>query len=384
MSTLDTYDAIVSRRLGTTSENFHTDESRTSAINLAVKEFTEEYQPQELRSKAYVDFERYGAPIDRMEYANDAAIQAVWDTPMGDAGAALADTNDPKIGLTSGEFPAVFATGTGYWLATDNLTSIDVSDYVGTKRGDPTEGYLGFWMKVSDYTALTQARISVGHAASYRVYFDILDFVTIEDNDWHYYKLPLVDSTSVNETQWTAIDSMRLTLTLTADVTVNLDDVKIIPNNSDWMVADMPSDLSTMNRILKSEDTNNSQEFIPTDPDSFYRRPGDYITYDYSVVDATRRLFINDTNVDKLLLHYVKDATEMSGGTDDSTLGDDSIEIIALFALRRLLLDSGEYDKAETLNSREIRDAVATWAGLRSRLSTRLKSKYERINFHSR
>jgi len=350
---------------------------------LAVKEFTDEYQPQELRSKAYVDFERYGVSIDTMEYALDAAIQVKWPTINGDAGLPLSST-DSKIGLYSAKFPFTFVTGASWWAA-QALTSVDLTDYVGVNHGLPTEGYIGFWAKVDDASALSTLHAYIGSGIANRVRVDVTTPVTFEDDTWQYIKIPLTDGlVDLNEPDWSAVVYASFAVAGTSNLNLYIDDIKVIPSSSDYMVATMPSDLSTMNRILKAEDVGVNKEFLTTDPDSFYRRPGSYITYDYSIVDATRKLLISDITVDKLLIHYIKDATAMAGGTDDSTLTADSEEAIALLALRRLLLNGGEYDKAETLNSRELRDVLSTWAGPRSRLSKRLKSKYERLNFHSR
>jgi len=383
MSQLDTYDAILSRRLGTTSENFHTDEARTSAINLAVNEFTDEYKPEELRKKAYVDFSRYGKSIDTMEYASDVAIQAEWATINGDAGNPVYST-DGKVGSYSGQFPFTFVTGAGWWAA-QALTSVDVRDYVGVNTGLPTEGYIGFWMKVDDASAVTVFNIYIGSDSTHRVNVQVTDFVTFEDDVWQYIKIPLSEGTiDISDPDWSAVVYASIASLSTGNVNFYIDDIKVIPNNSDWNVGAIPSDLSTMNRILKSEDLATGTEYLPADPDEFYRRGGSVITYDYSEVDATRRLFLNSTTVYKLQVSYVKDPVAMSAGTDDSTLDSSSDEVIALLALRRLLLDGGEYDKAETLSKREIRDALSTWAGPHSRVSKRLKSRYERLNFHSR
>jgi len=381
MATLDQYDAILSRRLGTTSENFHTDEARTSAINLAVNEFTDEYKPEELRKKTYIEFSRYGKSIDTMEYASDVAIQAEWSIIVGDAGNPLSSTNS-KVGSYSGQFPSTFAIGSSSWTA-QALTSVDLTDYVGVNYGLPEQGYLGFWVKIDDASALTTFNVLIGSGLTNSLTLSI--DTEFSDDTWVYIKLPLTDGViSFSDPDWSVVDTLAFSITSTGNINLYIDDVKIIPNNSDWNVGTMPADLSTMNRILKAEDLATGTEYLPADPDEFYRRGGNVITYDYSEVDATRRLFLNSTTAYKLQVSYVKDAIEMTSGTDDSTLESSSTELIALLALRRLLIDGGEYDKAETLNKREIRDALSTWAGPRSRVSKRLKSKYERLNFHSR
>jgi hypothetical protein len=52
MSTLATYKTILSRKLATSSENFYDEDAREQAINDAIRQFTSEYKPTELRKKA--------------------------------------------------------------------------------------------------------------------------------------------------------------------------------------------------------------------------------------------------------------------------------------------------------------------------------------------
>lgn len=380
MSSLDTYDAILSRRLGTTSENFHSDESRTSAINLAVNEFTDEYKPEEFRKKAYVDFERYGNSVDAMEYANDAAAQAVWGAIVDDANLPTVDS-DCKIGAVATSFGATFAAGSASWTASGTLTSDDYSDYTGVKIGTPAEGFVGFWMKMSDNTAFTNIRFFIGNDAANRA---VISLTMAEDDEWNYYELDLTDFTITGSPDWRTIDYAAFDASFTSSVSILVDDIKIIPKNLDYMIATMPSDLSTMNRILKVENVSTGKEFVTSDPDEFYRRQGDRITFDYSEVSSAKRLFIYDTTIERLLVHYIMDPAAMTGGSSDSGLNSTSDEAVALLALRRLLINEGAWDKVEVLNDREIRDALSTWQGVRGNVSKRLKSKYERVSYHAR
>lgn len=54
MSTLSTYSTILSRKIGTSSNNYFSLEARIQAINDACREFTDRYKPKELRKKANV------------------------------------------------------------------------------------------------------------------------------------------------------------------------------------------------------------------------------------------------------------------------------------------------------------------------------------------
>ncbi|REK57570.1 MAG: hypothetical protein DWQ49_08875 [Bacteroidetes bacterium] len=52
MSTLSTYKTLLTRKLATSSNNYYSAEARTQAINDAIRQFTDEYRPVELRKKA--------------------------------------------------------------------------------------------------------------------------------------------------------------------------------------------------------------------------------------------------------------------------------------------------------------------------------------------
>lgn len=56
MSALQVYKNLLSRKLSTSSTNFYDDDSRIQAINDALRQFTDEYQPIELRKKATITF----------------------------------------------------------------------------------------------------------------------------------------------------------------------------------------------------------------------------------------------------------------------------------------------------------------------------------------
>ena len=377
MSTLDEYDVVLSRRLGTTSETFHTDEARTAAINYAVQEFTDEYKPEEFRKKEFITLTRYGDTVDAFEYATDGAIQAVWTE--SDDGVAPTSSTTYNEGSYSGSFSWTNSSNTATW--TGAVTSNDYSSYTGRRTGTPVAGFLFFYFNFTDYTAHSAFTIRIGNDSSnYGEYA-----VTIaNDNNWGSRRLPLKDFTYTGTVDWTAVDWVQIEITESSSSSFLLDAMKVIPANSDWMVGSFPSDLSTLNRVLMVEDLDTGSEYLKTDPDEFYRREGDVCTYDYSMVDAGLRFFLNDTTVYQVLVHYIQDPTTMSIGSDDSLLSDKSIELIALLALRRLLLNAGEYEASQYVEQTEIRNALASWQGVYGNTAKRLKSRYERLNYFSR
>jgi len=380
MSTLSTYNTLLTRRLGTSSENFHAEEDRTSAINLAIQEFVDEYKPAELRDKDFISFRRYGVSVDTMEYATNGAIQTVWATTSGDAVAPTTST-DRKVGTYSGSFSWTYSGGTATYAAA--VTSRDHSNYTGISSGAPLYSHLGFWLKQTDNTKVTSIVFRIGSDSSNFTEVSLTDLST--DDEWNYYKLSLSEGTETGTPNWTAVDYFAMVITETATSSILLDDVRVIPQNQDYMVGTLPSDVSTPNRILKMENTLTGATFTFMDPEEFFRRgSSSFFAYDYSIIDAAMMLFLHDTTQSSLLSHHVKDPTTLSASSDDSGLTAKSDEIIALLALRRLLIDAGDLERGEILYQREMKEALATWQGQYGRNGRRLKSRYEIIDFHSR
>jgi len=378
MTTLETYDTLLSRRLGTTSENYHDSDSRTSAINLAIQEFTDEYKPEELRDKEFLNFRRYGASLDTMEYANDAALQAVW-TGAGDV-ATRTTVTDRKVGAYASNFAWTFAGGTA--TVTGAITSVDLSSYVGVYEGAATRGSVGFWLKAADYTKVTSITLRIGNDSSN--YYSIA-LSSLTDNLWNYQKVAIGDGAMTGTVNWRSIDYLALVIVETASSSITVDDVRFIPPSSDYMVADMPGDVSTPLRIQHLQDLLSDSKFTFIEPDEFYRRGGSrQFTYDYSVVDSAMKLFIKDLTIERLLSHHIKDPATLADPSDPSGLTSKANEVVALLAFRRLLIDEGKWNEAELLNSRELRDAISSWQGIYGRTGKRIKSKYEKISYYNR
>ena len=169
----------------------------------------------------------YNQSVDAMDYANDAAVQAVWTDSILAIDAPPTKSTDFVQG-TSAVLFTWSGSGNPQWAA--NLTSINVSDLTGVNTGKPTKGNLTFWYKRSSATGITSGRLTIGSSpASTRGY----NFTLEADTDWHFVSLRLDSpNVSIGTPDWRVMDYINLLLVVSGSGSIIIDDIRITANGS--------------------------------------------------------------------------------------------------------------------------------------------------------
>jgi len=251
----------------------------------------------------------YNKLIDSFEYADNAAIQAVW-AESGDGNNPTTDSSDYQETIYAGDFSYTFNTGAGSWLNTTSLG--DYSDFVGVSSGLPTKGWLGFWMKCTDSTTFGRFLISIGSAAGARC---VYDFIIDSDNDgeWVYYIIDLRKPDAIAGTpDWTAIDYVQLALQeITSSSSFTIDGMRIL---ADGYFAHYPY-IET-----SSEFDDIRSSFLK--PTVFLDKIADTLgKYWYIDYDKNIRLFDRETNVAPFTI------TSTSDNFEDLTVDIDTSQL---------------------------------------------------------
>lgn len=168
----------------------------------------------------------YNLEFDSMDYANDAALQAVW-VDSADADPATVDTANLIEGTSAASFDWTFSTGTARFTANSVAGgSSDFSDFTDAASGPPVSGYFSFWYKRKQTGNITTFNVRFGDTASSNALYAI---ALEEDTEWHFVKKNLSEYASVLGTpDWTAADYFRFIFVQTADGGIIIDDLRIV------------------------------------------------------------------------------------------------------------------------------------------------------------
>jgi len=175
-------------------------------------------------------FVNVSAEVDGFEYADAAALQAVWiETGTGtNPTRSTADYQEGSIAASFGW------TGSGTATFTATTTSVDASLLTGATSGAVTKGYLSCWIKFSDYTTITTVTLRVGSASSHNIFL-ALSFNPYElqaTNEWQQLYIPLTSMTLLGTPDWTALDYARVTVAETGTSSLLIDGLRIMADNS--------------------------------------------------------------------------------------------------------------------------------------------------------
>ena len=148
-------------------------------------------------------------------------------------------------------------------------------------------------------------------------------------------------------------------------------------------VATPPTDLRSLNRVIRLWNTTTNRYYEKVDPETYYDQDGDIYTLDYHIAALDIRLLTKDTTATTLTMHYITDPTVLVSGSDESGLNDESIEVIALMAAKRLFRNARDFSAMQLIKV-EANEATRTWKGRNGNITKRLKSKYEKVSYHGR
>lgn len=168
----------------------------------------------------------YNLPIDEMEYADSAAVQAEW-IESGDGGNPTLNTADRVQGESAVSFPWTFSGGTASFAATP--VAQDLSDLVGVASGQPTKGNLTLWYKRGAATGITSLKLRIGSSSGN---YAEVTFVPEADVDTHFKSLELEDATVTGTPDWTACDYAAIVVVETATGSIVVDDVRVTADGS--------------------------------------------------------------------------------------------------------------------------------------------------------
>ena len=152
----------------------------------------------------------YNQPIDEMEYADNAAIQAEWIE--ADDGSNPVISTDYQEGTVAGKFAWVNAGGTAKFEASPLASNITPF----------TDRLLGFWYKCSDYTKVTSFKVLIG--SDNANYAEVE--VTPASNEWVYHTGNL--ETVVGVPDLTAVAYLAIVITETASAYILFDGFRVL------------------------------------------------------------------------------------------------------------------------------------------------------------
>lgn len=172
-------------------------------------------------------FVNYNLLVDQLDYANNAAIQAVW-IESGVGNNPTTDASSPYEEDHWGSF-ASSGSGTATWTAT--ITTQDINEFTGVISGTPIEGILGFWIKHTDYTKITNYTFRIGSDSSN--YIEITKTpaqLSIAANTPIFIEIELIDFSVIGTPNWSAMDYAMIQFICTASTTVEFVGIRILQN----------------------------------------------------------------------------------------------------------------------------------------------------------
>jgi hypothetical protein len=249
----------------------------------------------------------YNQPIDEIEYADNAAIQAAWTE--ADDGSAPVISTDYQEGTVAGRFAWVNAGGTATFESTPIASNITpLSDRL-----------LGFWYKCADYTKVTSFKVLIGS--------DNANYAEIEvipsSNDWTYHTGNL--ETVVGAPDWSAVNYLAISVTETANSFILFDGFRVLEDNffRHYPYVLESSDFANFN-ISRTKPTETLQKMAESLNWFWYI---DYDRYIHFFPQATNSapFNLNETsnNFDKLKITYdsskIINRQVIEGGNETST-----------------------------------------------------------------
>jgi len=167
----------------------------------------------------------YNHELDDMDYADDAAIQAVW-TEASDGNNPTREGTDFIQGTSCANFGWTYSAGTA--TMTSTITAIDISEYTGIPAGTPIKGYVTFWYKKASSTALT-TNLRIG---SNSINYASHNLITELDTDWHFVSIPMKLMTITGTPNWVLLAHLKFTFTETATSSILIDDLRVTADGS--------------------------------------------------------------------------------------------------------------------------------------------------------
>ena len=260
----------------------------------------------------------YNAQLDDMDYADNTAVQSAWND-SGTANNPTVNTTEVLQGTNAVNFPWTTGAGNSRW--TNNISSVDLSDFVGATSGSPTEGNLTLWVRTADISTFSSIIILVGSSAVNSAEFTLDP--PDQNDEYQFYSLKFTDATINGTPDWTAVDFVRIEVTDTADGTVIIDDLRVTAEGS-----------FTLYNVLESLPFDDARASFKK-PTVFIDRLAKTLSY-YWYIDYERDIHfisrenepapfeITDTsdNFDKLRVdvdtRQLKNRQAVRGGTDQS------------------------------------------------------------------
>lgn len=390
MSTYDTYNSIISRKLATSSETYFDIEARYSALNSAIQEFTDSYRPKELHRKQLLTLRLDGLILHDCDTYNSSVYGAF--VGSSDAVNVATDASDYVHGDGSVQFDIVPATSADDFavLTVASLTSIDLSALEDTGR-------LRMSVKMPNVTDFTSITVRFGSSST--DYWEITVTTDINgnafaSNSWGRVEFDWANATENGTPLSSAVDYFQLRFNYTSGydggVDYRIDDIRMLgpgtPKiDSDYRIADIPSGLSTPNRVLRLENPNTKATYDGLDLELYHGSSGSIWTMDYNLSYETRKIFVNTSTETELLIHFVIDPTTLvqATPTGDSGVNAKADELIALLATKKLLTEAHHFDIAAYIDV-EVKNVTRKWHGQYGLESKRLKSRFEREDYHNR
>jgi len=164
-----------------------------------------------------------------MDYATNGDIQAEWL----ESGAGANPTTD-SVDPYEADHWGVFQNSTGAsatWEASP--ASSNISFFTGANSGTPTQGKIGFWIKIDDITKVSTLKFYVGSASGHCVYSSnsaIIDQVTANSTPV-YIELSLTDMSVTGTPDWTACDYIAFVCTGTASFTFKVAGIRLMQDS---------------------------------------------------------------------------------------------------------------------------------------------------------
>lgn len=392
MSTYSNYNAALSRKLATSSENFFDEEDRYAALNDSIREFTDEYKPEELRKKVTVSLAREGIVLHDCDAFNSSTYGTFAVVAGTDASAVATDTTTKRFGDGSVSLTIDTSASVNDYAEFEvaALTSVDLSSHEDT-------GLFRMFVYLPVATNLSNIRLDVGSSSS--DYWSIAATTDINGSNfssggWTRIEFNWANATENGTPDSSNVDYLKLRFTYAASFAggsgFRIDDIRLVgvgvpPIEYNYLVGAIPSDLSTMTRVVRVEYPQTGRTFADIDPELYARTNGDIWTIDYNLTTLDRRIHVNDTAaaIPNVLLTYIKDPTTLVAASTESGLNSKSDYLIVLKAAKILLNDARDFESALAVEKEE-REAIRTWHQRYGSVTRRLKSRFERVPYHER
>jgi hypothetical protein len=172
------------------------------------------------------NFINYNHELDQMDYATNGDIQGEWI----ESGAGANPTTDDTSPYEADHW-GVFLNNTGAsatWEASP--ASSNVSFFTGANTGTPTQGKIGFWIKIDDITKVSTLKVRVGSSSGNYAESGnsaIIDQVTANNTPF-YIELDLLDMSITGVPDWTACDYLAFVCTGTASYTFKVAGIRLL------------------------------------------------------------------------------------------------------------------------------------------------------------